>query len=143
PRTRIRPRHADAVPALVTAVDRGRYTCATATATVTAMRARALGRGSVVVGDRVDLVGDVSGAPDTLARIVRIRERTSALRRSADDEDTPEARQEKVVVANADQLVIVSSLADPPPRTGGIDRCLAAASPQETDPTRGPTQASP
>mgnify|MGYP001163053601 CR=1 FL=1 len=134
PRTRIRPRHADAVPALVTAVDRGRYTCATPTATVTAMRARALGRRSVVVGDRVDLVGDVSGAPNTLARIVRIQERTSALRRSADDEDTPEARQEKVVVANADQLVIVASLTDPPPRTGFIDRCLVAAFDEEIDP---------
>jgi ribosome biogenesis GTPase len=122
------------VEALVTAVDRGRYTCAAQQGTVTAMRARELGRRSVVVGDRVALVGDVSGAPDTLARIVRIQSRRSALRRSADDEAAPEAVQEKVVVANADQLVIVSSLVDPPPRTGFIDRCLVAAYDEEIDP---------
>ncbi|MCZ7435591.1 ribosome small subunit-dependent GTPase A [Micromonospora sp. WMMC241] len=92
------------------------------------MRARELGRKSVVVGDRVGLVGDVSGAPGALARIVRIAERTSVLRRTADDDDTTaEGRLERVVVANADQLVIVSALADPPPRTGFIDRCLVAA----------------
>ena len=31
------------------------------------------------------------------------------------------------MVANAEQLVIVTALADPPPRTGFIDRCLVAA----------------
>jgi len=102
--------------------------------TVTAMRARELGRRSVVVGDRVALVGDTSGAPGALARIVRIAERRSVLRRSADDETTPEGRQERVVVANADQLVIVSSLAEPPPRTGFIDRCLVAAYDAEIEP---------
>ncbi|MER7416247.1 ribosome small subunit-dependent GTPase A [Micromonospora peucetia] len=96
--------------------------------TITAMRARELGRKSVVVGDRVGLVGDTSGAAGALARIVRIAERTSVLRRTADDDETTaEGRLERVVVANADQLVIVSALADPPPRTGFIDRCLVAA----------------
>ncbi|MDT5037022.1 MAG: ribosome biosis GTPase / thiamine phosphate phosphatase [Micromonosporaceae bacterium] len=111
------------------AVDRGRYTCVVDdTVTVTAMRARELGRRAVVVGDRVQIVGDVSGRTDTLARIVRIDERTSTLMRTADDDDTSvEGRQERVVVANAEQLVIVNSLADPPPRTGFIDRCLVAA----------------
>lgn len=131
PRTRTRPRHAEAVEAFVTAVDRGRYTCVLAQptpTTVVAMRARELGRRSVVVGDRVALVGDVSGTPGSLARIVRIAERSSVLRRTADDvEGTPEGRLERVVVANADQLVIVCSLASPPPRTGFIDRCLVAA----------------
>lgn len=95
---------------------------------VTAMRARELGRRAVVVGDRVGLVGDVTGDPGSLARIVRIDERVSVLRRTADDDDTtPEGRLERIVVANADQLVIVSALADPPPRTGFIDRCLVAA----------------
>jgi ribosome biogenesis GTPase len=76
----------------------------------------------------VGLVGDTTGAPGALARIVRIAGRTSVLRRTADDDDTtPEGRLERVVVANADQLVIVSALADPPPRTGFIDRCLVAA----------------
>ncbi|TDC82246.1 ribosome small subunit-dependent GTPase A [Micromonospora sp. KC606] len=92
------------------------------------MRARELGRKSVVVGDRVSLVGDTSGAAGALARIVRIAERRSVLRRTADDDETTaEGRLERVVVANADQLVIVNALADPPPRTGFIDRCLVAA----------------
>ncbi|MBG0561788.1 ribosome small subunit-dependent GTPase A [Actinoplanes aureus] len=132
PRTRTRPKHDDAIDALVITVDRGRYGCVREdtidTELITAMRARELGRKSVVVGDRVALVGDISGAPGALARIVRIGERTSVLRRTADDDDTtPEGRLERVVVANADQLVIVSALADPPPRTGFIDRCLVAA----------------
>ncbi|MBX7265368.1 ribosome small subunit-dependent GTPase A [Micromonospora sp. Llam7] len=133
PRTRTRPQHADAEGGLVIAVDRGRYTCVLAGAapedrTVTAMRARELGRKSVVVGDRVGLVGDTSGTSGALARIVRIEPRRSVLRRTAeDDASTAEGRLERVVVANADQLVIVSALADPPPRTGFIDRCLVAA----------------
>ena len=121
-------------------VDRGRYGCIREDAEhldelITAMRARELGRKSVVVGDRVALVGDTSGAPGALARIVRIAERTSVLRRTADDDDTtPEGRLERVVVANADQLVIVSALADPPPRTGFIDRCLVAAYDADIEP---------
>lgn len=106
-----------------------------APASVTAMRARELGRKSVVVGDRVGLVGDVSGASGALARIVRIADRSSVLRRTADDdESTAEGRLERIVVANADQLVIVSSLADPPPRTGFIDRCLVAAYDADIEP---------
>jgi ribosome biogenesis GTPase len=120
----------------VVAVDRGRYTCfVEPDVNVTAMRARELGRRGVVVGDRVQIVGDVSGKPDTLARIVRIDERESVLMRTADDEEAgTEGRFERVVVANAEQLVIVSSLADPPPRTGFIDRCLVAAYDAEIDP---------
>jgi len=114
----------------VVAVDRGRYTCFMdeTNHTVTAMRARQLGRRSVVVGDRVQIVGDTTGDVGSLARIVRIEDRSSVLMRSADDvEDSVEGRQERVVVANADQLVIVTALADPPPRTGFVDRCLVAA----------------
>lgn len=126
PRSKRRPEHADARAAMVVGVDRGRWTCAPddePTARVVAMRARELGRTPVVVGDHVDLVGDTSGADDTLARIVRVADRTSVLRRTADDTDP----YERVVVANADQLVIVTALADPPPRTGFVDRCLVAA----------------
>jgi ribosome biogenesis GTPase len=90
---------------------------------VTAMRARELGRHGVVVGDRVRVVGDVSGRPDTLVRIVVIEERTTSLRRTADDDDPTE----RVVVANADQLVVVSSVTHPEPNIGFIDRCLVAA----------------
>ncbi|MFI9816668.1 ribosome small subunit-dependent GTPase A [Saccharothrix variisporea] len=126
PRSKRRPEHSDAVPAMVVGVDRGRWTCAVEEdpdRLVTAMRARELGRTPVVVGDRVGLVGDTSGAPDTLARIVRVEERSSVLRRTADDTDP----FERVVVANAAQLVIVSALAAPEPRRGFIDRCLVAA----------------
>jgi ribosome biogenesis GTPase len=136
PRTRIRPRHEDAAQALIITVDRGRYTCdLDGGRRVTAMRARELGRRGVVVGDRVSVVGDLSGGDGTLARIVRIAERNSVLMRTADDDETSvEGRQERVVVANADQLVIVSSLADPPPRTGFIDRCLVAAYDADIEP---------
>jgi ribosome biogenesis GTPase len=125
PRTKRRPEHADASTAMVIGKDRGRWTCALERdpdRVVTAMRAREMGRVSVVVGDTVGIVGDVSGKPDTLARIIRVDERSSVLRRTADDTDP----FERVVVANADQLLIVTALADPPPRTGFIDRCLVA-----------------
>jgi ribosome biogenesis GTPase len=108
---------------VVTAVDRGRYACLVDGRAVTATRARELGRRSVVVGDRVAVVGDVSGGDGTLARIVRVEERRTVLRRTADDADPVE----RVIVANADQLVVVTSLADPPPRSGFVDRCLVAA----------------
>ena len=114
-------------------VDRGRYGCVIDESDdesdfghrrlLTAMKARELGKGSVVVGDRVALAGDTSGSAGSLARIVRVQERTSVLRRSPDDTDP----LERVVVANADQMVIVSALADPDPKTRFIDRCLVAA----------------
>jgi ribosome biogenesis GTPase len=107
----------------VVAVDRGRYTCMVDGRPVTAMKARELGRGSVVVGDRVSLAGDVSGADGSLARIVRVNERSSVLRRSADDTDPVE----RAIVANADQMLIVCALASPPPRPRFVDRCLVAA----------------
>ncbi len=88
-----------------------------------AMKARELGRGSIVVGDRVRLVGDVSGREDTLARVVRVEPRSSVLRRTADDTDPVE----RIIVANADQLVIVTALANPEPRLRLVDRCLVAA----------------
>ncbi|MEE6168967.1 MULTISPECIES: ribosome small subunit-dependent GTPase A [unclassified Mycolicibacterium] len=126
PRTKTRPEHADARSAMVVTVDRGRWGCALGRDPdhiVTAMRARELGRTPIVVGDDVDVVGDLSGRPDTLARIVRRGERRTVLRRTADDTDPTE----RVVVANADQLLIVVALADPPPRTGFVERSLIAA----------------
>src|SRR5271165_1885718 len=126
PRTKTRPEHADAKPAMVVSVDRGRWGCVLdgdPDHRVTAMRARELGRTPIVVGDDVDVVGDLSGRPDTLARIVRRGPRRTVLRRTADDTDPTE----RVVVANADQLLIVVALADPPPRTGLVDRALIAA----------------
>src|SRR5437879_2473273 len=102
PRTRRRPAHAEAVPAFVAGVDRGRYRCVLADRVLTAMKARELGKGNIVVGDTVRLAGDVTGAPGTLARVIGIEPRRSVLRRSPDDTDPVE----RDVVANADQLVI-------------------------------------
>ena len=87
------------------------------------MRAREMGRTAVVVGDRVAVVGDTSGLDGTLARIVRLEDRKTVLRRTADDTDS----YERVVVANADQLLIVTAVADPPPRSGFVERALIAA----------------
>ncbi|MFJ4710731.1 ribosome small subunit-dependent GTPase A [Streptomyces sp. NPDC088785] len=123
PRTNIRPKHDDAAEGMVLTVDRGRLTVLIDDVPVTAMKARELGRKAAVVGDQVSVVGDLTGKKDTLARIVRIQPRTSVLRRTADDDDP----YERVVVANADQLAVVTALADPEPRPRMIDRCLVAA----------------
>lgn len=133
PRSKQRPAHEGAAEGMVLTVDRGRFRVLLADADVAlprsggieivAMRARELGRKTLAVGDRVSVVGDVSGRSDTLARIVRIAERETVLRRTADDTDP----FERVVVANADQMVIVAALADPPPSIGLIDRSIVAA----------------
>ena len=128
PRTKDRPAHASAIDGMVVAVDRGRFTVVVDEGLATerfvfAVKARELGRKGVLVGDRVGLVGDVSGAPDTLARLVLLKERKSILRRTADDTDPTE----RAIVANADQVVIVQALADPPPRIRFIDRAMVAA----------------
>ena len=109
---------------MVVTVDRGRFTCLVdGAASCTAMKSRPLGRKGVVVGDRVRVVGDVTGDDGSLARIVEVDERTTVLRRTADDDDPVE----RVIVANADQLVVVTALADPEPRPRLIDRALVAA----------------
>ena len=127
PRTKDRPGHLDAAEGWVVTVDRGRFGCLVETPAgrlhVVAMKARELGRKGVVAGDRVALVGDLSAEVDALARIVRVEPRATILRRTADDDDPVE----RVLVANADQLAVVTALADPEPRTGLIDRCLVAA----------------
>jgi len=124
PRSKLRPKHEDAEVGMVTTVDRGRYDVVLDNGTqVRCVRARELRRTAIVVGDRVDVVGDTSGAPDTLARIVRIHERATVLRRSADDADLTE----RVMIAGADLLVIVVAVTDPDPSTRMIDRFLVAA----------------
>ncbi|HSS68037.1 MAG TPA: ribosome small subunit-dependent GTPase A [Nocardioidaceae bacterium] len=126
PRTKDRPSYDGAATGLVVTIDRGRYTTRVdgeSPHMVTAMKARALGRKGVVVGDRVRLVGDVSGDPGSLARIVEVEERRTVLRRTADDTDPVE----RIVVANAEQLVVVTAVANPEPRPRLIDRALVAA----------------
>jgi ribosome biogenesis GTPase len=123
PRTKDRPTYDDAVDGVVVTVDRGRYTLLLDGRKVMAMKARPLGRKGVVVGDRVRVVGDTSGDDGALARIVEVRERVTTLRRTADDDDPVE----RVIVSNAEQLVIVTALADPEPQPRLIDRALVAA----------------
>ena len=123
PRTKERPSYDDAVEGVVVTVDRGRYTLLLDGHKVMAMKARPLGRKAVVVGDRVRVVGDTSGVDGSLARIVEVNERLTTLRRTADDDDPVE----RVIVANAEQLVIVTALADPEPQPRLIDRALVAA----------------
>lgn len=123
PRTKDRPTYDDAVDGTVVTVDRGRYTLLVDDHVVTAMKARPLGRKGVVVGDRVRVVGDTTGDAGSLARIVEVTERLTTLRRTADDDDPVE----RIIVSNAEQLVIVTALADPEPQPRLIDRALVAA----------------
>lgn len=128
PRTKRRPAHDDAKIARVLGVDRGRYTVLVHEGRrdereVTAARARELRKTPIVTGDRARVVGDLSGQEGTLGRIVGIEERTSLLRRSADDTD----QVERVIVANADQMLLVVAAADPEPRPRLVDRYLIAA----------------
>ncbi|HEY5223742.1 MAG TPA: ribosome small subunit-dependent GTPase A [Microbacteriaceae bacterium] len=128
PRTKTRPDHEDSQIGRVLGVDRGRYALMLDEGTpterrLTAARASELRKHAVVTGDRVDVVGDLSGAEGSLARIVRIRDRTTLLHRSADDTD----EVERVIVANADQMLIVVAAANPEPRTRLVDRYLVAA----------------
>ncbi|HSP52085.1 MAG TPA: ribosome small subunit-dependent GTPase A [Cryobacterium sp.] len=128
PRTKIRPDHENALTGRILSVDRGRYTVMldenlAAERRVTAARASELRKQAVVTGDRVDIVGDTTGAPGSLSRIVRIVPRTTLLRRSADDTDAVE----RVIVANADQMLIVVAAANPEPRIRLVDRYLVAA----------------
>ncbi len=128
PRTKIRPDHSDALDGRVVTVDRGRYSVLIGEGTesehaITATRARELHRQAIVTGDRVDVVGDTTGSVGSLARIVRIRPRVTMLRRSADDSD----EVERIIVANADQMLIVVAAANPEPRRRLVDRYLVAA----------------
>ena len=127
-RSKDRPSHDGSSTAFVTTVDRGRTTCVVEEENgelrvVTAMKARELGPKSVVVGDLVQLVGDISGDEGSLSRIVSVNERRNSLKRTVDDA----AKVERTIVANIDQLLIVVASANPEPRRGLIDRFLVSA----------------
>lgn len=128
PRTKRRPAHEDAQVGRVLGVDRGRYSVLIDEGTpdermITTTRARELRRMPIVTGDQARVVGDTSGDEGTLARIIGMIDRTSLLRRSADDTD----QVERVIVANADQMLVVVAAADPEPRARLVDRYLVAA----------------
>src|SRR5690606_11481151 len=123
-----RPAHDDARIGRILGVDRGRYSVLIDEGLpdermVTSTRARELRRTPIVTGDLARVVGDTSGDEGTLSRIVGLVERTSLRRRSADDTD----QVERVIVANADQMLIVVAAADPEPRPRLVDRYLVAA----------------
>ena len=136
PRSNQRPAYAEAQEAFVVAVDRGRFTCRLgrdgAGDLVMAAKSREVGRKGVVVGDVVALMGldAANEGAEAMARIVRVEPRTTTPRRSADDSDDVE----RVVVANAEQLVVVVALANPEPRVGLVDRTLVAAYDAEIEP---------
>ena len=127
PRTKDRPDYSKAQTAIITEVDRGRVQCLIQTDNgqliITAIKARELGKKSVVVGDQVSVVGDLSGAAGSLARVVTVMTRKNSLTRSIDDH----VNDERVIVANVDQLAIVISTANPEPREGFVDRALVVA----------------
>ena len=132
PRTKDRPDYSQAELARIIAVDRGRSTALIESTgiVVTAMKARELGKKSVVVGDIVRIVGDTSGKVDTLARIVAVEPRRNELTRTVEDD----AGMERMIVSNVDQLGIVLAAANPEPRHGFVDRALVVAFDQRITP---------
>lgn len=129
-RSKDRPDFSSAEIGQVVAIDRGRITCVypldvkhESQIKVVTVKARELGRKGVTIGDQVRLVGDLTGTPDTLARLVEVLPRKTELMRTADDTDPVE----RVIVANADQIAIVTAVTNPEPRLGLIDRSLVAA----------------
>jgi ribosome biogenesis GTPase len=125
-RTKDRPDYSEAKTAKIIEVDRGRVKCLLTGDTATeviAMKARELGKKSVVVGDLVSVVGDLSGKEGSLARVVTVLPRKNSLTRTIDDH----VNDERVIVANVDQMGIVVAAANPEPREGFIDRALVVA----------------
>ena len=127
PRTKDRPDYSSAQTATIIEVDRGRVQCLIQAPTgkkiITAMKARELGKKSVVVGDLVSIVGDISGDEGSLARVVTVLPRKNSLTRSIEDH----ANDERVIVANIDQMAIVIAAANPEPKVGLVDRALVVA----------------
>ena len=124
PRTKRRPTFEDAPLGMVLEVHLRRYRVLTDSGVeILATLAKELRHDGCVTGDRVALDGDVSGEKGSLARIVRVEERSSVLTRAAEDGE----ELEQTIVANADQMVIVMAAANPEPRPRLVDRYLVAA----------------
>ena len=130
-RTKDRPDYSKAQIGFVATVDRGRILCRMKDGTeIVAMKARELGKKSIVVGDLVGLVGDLSAADGSLARAVSVSPRRNSLTRTVDDE----ANFERQIVANVDQMAIMVAATNPEPRHGFVDRALVVAFDQEIKP---------
>ncbi len=76
-------------------------------------------RGKVVIGDRVDVLAAPATRADHAWVIQRVGPRATRLVRRALG-----GRVAKVVAANLDRLLVVASVADPPPSAHAIDRML-------------------
>jgi ribosome biogenesis GTPase len=127
PRTKDRPDYSKAKTGTIIEVGRGRVQCLItenrSSVVITAMKARELGKKSVVVGDLVSIVGDTSGSDGSLARVVTVLPRKNSLTRTIDDH----VNDERVIVANVDQMAIVIATTNPEPREGFVDRALVVA----------------
>lgn len=129
PRTKIRPTHENAPWGMVLEVHLARYRVLTDEGVeVTATLAKELRSDGCVTCDRVALDGDVTGEKGSLARIVKIAERSSELTRVNDE------GLEQTIVANADSLVIVMSATNPEPKPRLVDRFLVAGFRQKLKP---------
>jgi len=129
PRTKIRPTHENAPWGMVLEVHLARYRVLRDDGVeVIATLAKELRADGCVTCDRVALDGDVSGEKGSLARIVKIAERSSELTRVNDE------GLEQTIVANADSLVIVMSATNPEPKPRLVDRFLVASFRQKLKP---------
>lgn len=123
-RSKNQPAHANAYPAMVTTVDRGRFDLLLLDPTrsqtrISAIKARQIGRKGVIVGDNVKVIPTSKDA----GRIIAVQPRNTVLRRSADDSNT----REKPIVANATQLAAVIATTSPEPNFGLGERAIIAA----------------
>ena len=148
PRTKTRPEHDDAVTGRVLTVDRGRYTVLLDEGTPDERQSPPPAPASCASKSSSPATASTSSAtpPATRARSPASCASSPAstlLRRSADDTD----EVERIIVANADQMLIVVAAANPEPRIRLVDRYLVAAfdagidadpraSPRPTSPTR-------
>ncbi|NBU23451.1 MAG: ribosome small subunit-dependent GTPase A [Actinobacteria bacterium] len=123
PRTKRRPNFDDAPLGMVLEVHLARYRVLVDGKEVLATLAKELRNKGCVTCDQVRLAGDLTGEKGSLARIVKVEPRSTALSRLNDESEAGE----QTIVANADQLMIVLAAANPEPKARLVDRYLVAA----------------
>ena len=123
PRTKRRPNFDDAPLGMVLEVHLARYRVLVNGKEVLATLAKELRNKGCVTCDQVRLDGDLSGEKGSLARIVKVEPRKTALSRLNEESEAGE----QTIVANADQLMIVLASANPEPKARLVDRYLVAA----------------